>query len=56
MSKRHINQTYPAFCNICGCPIQLLADGNSGKTKGTIEDALQAHASVVHPNAKAVTE
>lgn len=40
---------YPALCSVCGCPIQLLASGVQGQTKGTIVDALNRHADVVHP-------
>lgn len=40
---------YPALCSVCGCPIQLLAKDNQGHTTGTIEDALNRHADVVHP-------
>lgn len=42
--------TYPALCPLCSCPIQLLADGYQGKTRGTIEDAMEAHNAVVHKN------
>lgn len=41
--------TYPELCPICSCPIQLLAEGNKGETKGTIHDAMEAHYRVVHP-------
>jgi hypothetical protein len=44
-----MTNTYPAFCSVCGCPIQLLAAGHDGQTTGTIEDALNRHADVVHP-------
>lgn len=40
----------PTLCPVCSCPIQLLADGYDGKTKGTILDAIRRHAEVVHPD------
>jgi len=42
--------TYPELCPLCRCPIQLLADGNQGKTRGTIHDAMARHYEVVHPD------
>lgn len=38
------------FCPKCGCPLQKLADGYGGKVKGTLEDALDRHCEVVHPD------
>ena len=38
-----------AQCPECGCPIQKLADGHWGQTKGTLEDALAKHYEIVHP-------
>lgn len=40
---------YPYLCVFFGCPLQLLADGNYGLTKGSIEDAIEAHCRVCHP-------
>lgn len=42
----------PALCPVCGCPIQkLIVPGTSwGETQGTLQDALDAHSAVVHPN------
>lgn len=48
--------TYPQLCPECSCPIQLLADGKSGETKGTIHDAMEAHYAVVHKGESDVTE
>lgn len=38
----------PFLCPDCSCPLQLLADGYTGETRGTIEDALEAHRRTVH--------
>lgn len=40
----------PYLCPICSCPLQLLADGYQGETRGTMQDALDAHCRIVHPN------
>lgn len=43
-----MSKQFPYLCPLCSCPIQLLADGRQGGTRGTIEDAMEAHRLVVH--------
>lgn len=37
------------FCPECRCPIQRLAN-NQGEIQGGLQEALEAHARVVHPS------
>jgi len=47
MSRKDVPYSV-TFCPVCRCPIQRLAD-KQGHVKGGLQDALEAHARVVHP-------
>lgn len=42
--------TSPTLCPVCSCPIQRLSADNQGTPTGTIQDALDRHSEVVHPD------
>lgn len=44
----------PYLCPICSCPLQLLMADSQGNTKGTMQDALDRHSEVVHPDQRPV--